>query len=73
MHGLDHLGAGQAEVLVAALELGPAEVLRRQLLPLEVGAGGAVEHEDALPQELLELATAFVDGDAVRRGGKAQS
>ncbi len=42
-----HVGAGDAEVLVAPLELGAAEVVGGQGDSLERRAGGAVEHEDA--------------------------
>jgi hypothetical protein len=42
------LGAGDAEMLVAALERRAAEVLGGQVEALERGAGGAVEHQDAL-------------------------
>ena len=44
---VDHVGAGGAEVFVAPLELGAAEVVGGQGDALERGAGGAVEHEDA--------------------------
>ena len=46
----DQVRAGADQDLVAALELGPAEVLRAQAQQLQVGAHGAVEDEDALPQ-----------------------
>ena len=42
-----HVGTGGAEVLVAPLELGAAEVGGGQGDPLERRAGGAVEHQDA--------------------------
>ena len=46
----DQVGAGVDQDLVAALELGPTEVLRAQTQQLQVGAHGAVEDEDALTQ-----------------------
>ena len=63
----DDVGPRQDQVLVAALELRAAEVLRGQVLALHPGARGAVEHEDALGEELLERLGPFALGAAVRR------
>ena len=54
MHPEDDVRPGQDEVLVAALELAAAEVVRRQVLPLEPRSGGPVEDEDPLREELVE-------------------
>ena len=45
---VDDVGLGDDQDLVATLEGGAAEVVGAQMLELEVGAGGAVEDEDAL-------------------------
>ncbi len=80
---LDHVGAGgevlrvhppddvrtrQNQVLVAALEIRPAEVLGREVLRLHPGAGRPVEHEDLLGQELLESLGALPLGRAGQSG-----
>ena len=54
MHRADRVGAGPHDVLVAALELRPAEVLGPEIEPLDIGAEGAVKHDDALGENLLE-------------------
>ena len=41
------VGPGEHEVLVAALELGAAEVVRGQVLALDPGSERTVEDEDA--------------------------
>ena len=48
VHALDDVGPGQDDVFVAAFELGAAEVLGGEVALLDVGAEGAVEHDDAL-------------------------
>ena len=50
----DDVGPGEAEHLVAALELGAAEVVDGQARGLEVGAEGAVEDDDALVHHVQE-------------------
>ena len=52
MHLGHEVGAGLDEPLVAALEVGPPEVVRAQPEQLEVRAHGAVEDDDALVQRL---------------------
>jgi hypothetical protein len=69
--GLDHVGAHPEERLVqvgddvrpghrqdvdAPLELVAAVVVGREVEALEVGAGGTVEHDDALVDEVEETA-----------------
>ena len=51
VHLADEVGAGEHEVLVAALERGAAEVVGAEVLVLDPGAERAVEDEDALAQE----------------------
>ena len=48
----DEVGAGTDQDLVATLEVGAAEVLGAQAQHLQVGAHGAVEDQDPLPQRL---------------------
>ncbi len=48
VHGGDDVRPGQAQHLVAALELRAAEVVRREVEPLDEGAEGAVEHDQAV-------------------------
>ena len=48
----DHVGAGHDQQLVAALELGAAEVVGSEAEQLQVGAHGAVEDDHALAQRL---------------------
>src|SRR3954449_7788293 len=55
-----HVRTGGAEVLVAPLELGAAEVSGGEGHSLEGRAGGAVEHEDALLQGRQEERRALV-------------
>ena len=50
----DDVGPGEAEHLVAALELGAAEVVGRQVEALDEGAEGAVEDDDALVDRVEE-------------------
>ena len=47
MELLDHVGAGNPQDLVAALELRTAEIVGREVLFLQPGAGGAVVDDDA--------------------------
>ena len=47
VHAGDDVGPGQAEHLVAALEREPAEVVGGEVETLDVGAEGAVEHDDS--------------------------
>lgn len=54
VHLLDELRAGVDEDLVAPFQLGPAEVVGGEVLLLEPGAGGAVEHDD-LPGDQIEV------------------
>ncbi len=51
---LDDVWTGQDEILVAALEVGTAEVLGAEIEGLDRRPHGAVEHEDALGEESLE-------------------
>jgi hypothetical protein len=44
---LDHVGAGDDQVVVAPLQPLAAEVARGEVVALDGGAHGAVEHEDA--------------------------
>ena len=48
----DEVGTGLDEHLVAALEVGPAEVVRPEAEQLQAGAHGAVEDHHALAQRL---------------------
>ncbi len=52
MHLADSVGAGEDDVFVAALVLRAAEVLGSEIEPLDIGAERAVDHEDALRQQL---------------------
>ena len=52
MHPLRPRRAGVDEQLVAALEVGPAEVVGGEILLLQIGAGGAVEDDDALVDQV---------------------
>ena len=54
LHLRDEIGAGEHEVLVAALERGAAEVVGSQALVLHPGAERAVEHEHALRERVEE-------------------
>ena len=54
VHPQDDVRARAHEVLVASLELLPAEVGRGQVLPLEPRSRGAVQDQDALRQHLPE-------------------
>ena len=54
----DDVGPGDDEVLVAALEIGPAEILRGEVRLLEHRPHRAVDDEDPLRQELEELLSA---------------
>jgi len=45
MHGLHRIRTGEDEILIAALQGRPSEILGRQLHLLQRGAGGAVEHQ----------------------------
>ncbi len=62
VEGLDHIGARRHEDLVAPLELRATEVVGSEVSQLQVGAGGAVEDEDALGE-----------GAQVRRGARIQT
>ena len=55
VHLADEVGAGEHEVLVAALERGAAEVVGAEVLRLDPGAERAVEHEHALAQSVEEV------------------
>ena len=55
--------------LVAALELGTAEVLGAQAQQLQVGAHGAVEDQDALAQRLQVGRRGRVEATEQFRGG----
>ena len=50
VHLADEIGAGEDEVLVAALEVGTAEIVGAEITALDPGAEGAVEDQDALGQ-----------------------
>jgi hypothetical protein len=52
----DDVGPGHRQDVDAALELGPAVVVGVEVQALEVGAGGAVVHDDALVHEVEEAA-----------------
>ena len=54
VHPGDDVGAGQHQVLVAALEVGAAEVVGVQVEGLDVGAEGAVVEDDALRDRVEE-------------------
>ena len=54
VHPPDDVRAREDEVLVAAFQVRPAEVLGRQVLALDPGPRGAVEHEDTLGEDLLK-------------------
>ena len=56
MHGLDHVGPGQREVVEAAFPARAAEIAGLQLARLQLGAHAAVEEEDALAQQVQESA-----------------
>ena len=45
-----HVGAGEVQMLVAALVVGAAEIGGRQRLGLQEGSHGAVQYQDALVQ-----------------------
>jgi hypothetical protein len=49
------VGARAHEVLVASLESGAAEIIRRQMALLQSGARGPVQDEDSLFQKLVQL------------------
>src|SRR6059036_1787064 len=51
VHLADHVGAGEDQVLVAALVLGAAEVPGGEIATLDVRPGRAVEDDDALGEE----------------------
>ena len=51
MHLADHVGAGEDQVLVAALVLGAAEVPGGEVATLEVRPRRAVEDDDALGEK----------------------
>ena len=67
---LDHVGPGDAEDLVAALELRTAEVVGREVLLLQPGAGGAVVDDDA---RLHGLEKGFAHGQEVTGGARVVS
>ena len=48
------VGARDDEIFVAAVEMRAAEVARMQVHALDRGAGGAVEHDDALREQAAE-------------------
>ena len=56
VHGLDDVGAGQREVVVAAFPALAAEVRGRELPHLELRAHPAVEEQHALPERFEETA-----------------
>ena len=53
VHPGDELGPGQAQELIAALQVRAAEIVGTQWLLLDVGAEGAVVDEDALAGRVL--------------------
>ena len=53
------VGPSRDQALVAAFELGAAEVFGAERDALERGAGGAVEHEDAFLERAVESLDAF--------------
>ena len=61
VHAGDDIGPGGAEHLVAAFERRPAEVVGTQVDALDVGAEGAVEHDDP-PLDRLEVGLACHEG-----------
>ena len=67
----NHIRAREHEVLVAAFEVSPAEILRGQLAILNGRAHRSVEHDDALVEQLIEeLATIVLrHGARVSDGG----
>ena len=67
VQAVDDVGPGPAQDLVAAVELGAAEVLRRQRLGLQSGAGRAVEDQHARLQRVAQRRLAGVAID--RLGG----
>src|SRR5262249_2670945 len=69
VHPADDVAAPDHQVLVAALEVGPSEVGGGQVLGLHPGAGGPVEHEDLLGEELLERLGPFALRRTVRASG----
>ena len=68
MHLGDQVRAGLDEALVAALELGPAEVVGAEAEQLQVRAHGAVEDDDALAQRLQVACDATGRADRGVRG-----
>ena len=62
----DDVGAGEDEVLVAAFELGAAEVVGGEVQGLDRGAHGAVEDEDALVEQRFDAA-AGLSSSSVQR------
>ncbi len=75
MHLGHQVGAGLDQPLVAALELGPAEVVGAQAEQLQVRPHGAVEDDDPLAQRLqvgrggrVEPTEEFGEGGTTRTG-----
>ncbi len=68
VHPAHEIGAGQDQVLVAALELRAPEVLGSQVLALHPGARGPVEDQNPLGEELLERLGALALGGTGRGG-----
>ena len=54
VHFPDQIGAGSNDVLVAPLQARTAIVGGRELMAQDEGAEGAVEHQNALGEQLLE-------------------
>ena len=69
---VDHVGPGDAEVLVAPFELGAAEVVGGQGDALERGAGGAVEHQDARVERGAQARGALVHVGGTRGNGNVE-
>ncbi len=55
MQAGDDVGSGDPEQLVAAFERFTPEVIHRELLRLQPGAGGAVVDDDAFVDEVEEI------------------
>ena len=49
-----HVGPGNHQILVAAFEVRPAEILRGQVGLLQHGAHGAIQDEDALAEQFAK-------------------
>ena len=62
VHALDDVGPRQHEVLVAALQVGAAEVVGAEVEVLDRRAHGAVEDEDPLAEEAFQNCYATLTG-----------